>query len=133
MGKPAGDIMKLMSNPDTSDDVRVVDDRKAVVAELKRRGMWIQFQIAAKMHGQINSVILDKTTDPGRTDMFVRFAGHANPKDNGFMWISTSNNPVDPATAQKVFLEVVRSVGPIGSIEEIVKIDQLTTKRDQTG
>lgn len=120
-----------MSNPESSEDVRISDDDKIIIAELKRRKLWQQFVLANKIYRQKNSAIIDRVGNPGRTDMFVRFVGHSDPNDNRLLWISVANNPVDVEKARQVFLETIGSIGEIGSIEEIIKSDQLIPRSDQ--
>lgn len=114
-----------------SEDVIVNDDGKAVRAILAERGLLRHFQIAVAMGHAKNMVIVDKLGNPGRQDMFCYFRGHEKPADNGFMLVSVALRPKDPPTAQRVFLEVIASLGPIDSMEAIYTSDQLINKGDQ--
>ena len=120
-----------MSNPESSDDIRLIEDDKLIIDELKRRKLWQHFMLAPKIFHIKDSAIVDRTTDPNRVDMFVRFAGHKNPEDNGLLWISVANIPVNVDKARQVFIDTIGSIGKIGSMEEIIKVDQLIPRNDQ--
>ena len=98
---------------------------------MKKRGLLKHFQIKTGMPGHGNRMIIDRKCDPGRVDFFCEFRGHSKPEDNGFLWISITKNPANPALAQQAMDKAIQGLGNIAAMELILPGDQLIGKSDQ--